>query len=242
MQLSDRIRTIRKARGWSQAALAERLKMTSLTSTRWESGERKPDFVALLAFAAVTGASISWLENEEGPMWADGENRQASMDEIFLDRPLIAGAATCGPGGEVQDPGPDSSRYALRHDFATRILQRCGGGKEEDLFFLLCRGESMAPTILDKEIVLLNAALKIRMEPKNNGIYLVRRCPEDSEARVKRCRLDKAKGQLVLASDNRSYPTVTIDLEGAPLHQLILGRVAWVGRYLLETDPPEEDW
>ena len=100
----------------------------------------------------------------------------------------------------------------------------------------------MQPTILDKEIVLLNASMQIRMEPKNNGIYLVRRSPEDNEARVKRVRLDKTKGQLVLASDNRSYPTVMVDLDGAPIHQLILGRVVWVGRYLLDTDPPEEDW
>jgi len=175
-------------------------------------------------------------------MWAEGTERRVAMEEMFLDRPLIAGVATCGSGGEIQDPGPEASRYALRHDFASRILQRCGGGKDHDLFFLLCRGESMQPTIQDKEIVLLNAALKIRMEPKNNGIYLVRRSPEDSEARVKRVRLDNAKGQLVLASDNRAYPTVMIDLDGAALHQLILGRVAWVGRYLLETDPPEEDW
>ena len=236
MQLPDRIRAIRKALGLSQAALAERLKMTTLTATRWESGERKPDYVALVAFASVTGASIQWLETGEGSMWANGETRQIPMEEMFLDRPLIAGAATCGAGGEVQDPGPDASRYALRHDFAARILQRCGGGKEEDLFFLLCRGESMSPTILDKEIVLLNAAMGIRMEPKNNGIYLVRRSPEDNEARVKRVRLDKAKGNLVLASDNRAYPTVMVDLEGAPLHQLILGRVVWVGRYLLSRD------
>ncbi len=242
MDLAARIKALRKELDWTQAALAERLRMVPLTVTRWESGDRVPDGIALIALASVTGASLQWLESGEGPMWADGEGRTVPMEELFLDRPLIVGAATCGSGGEVQDPGPEANRYALRHDFAARILSRCGGGKEEDLFFLLCRGESMRPTIQDKEIVLLNAALKIRMEPKNNGIYLVRRSPEDNEARVKRVRLDQAKGQLVLASDNRAYPTVTVDLDGAPLHQLILGRVVWVGRYLLDTDPPEEDW
>ncbi len=242
MELPDRIKAIRKALKLTQIALAERLKVINLTVTRWESGERTPDAMALIAIASVTGASIRWLETGEGSMWPEGAERRVAMEEMFLDRPLIVGAATCGSGGEVQDPGPEASRYALRHDFASRILQRCGGGKEEDLFFLLCRGESMQPTILDKEIVLINAATQIRMEPKNNGIYLVRRSPEDSEARVKRVRLDKTKGQLVLASDNRSYPTVMVDLDGAAIHQLILGRVVWVGRYLLDTDPPEEDW
>ena len=100
----------------------------------------------------------------------------------------------------------------------------------------------MRPTNQDKEIVLLNAAMSIRMNPKNNGIYLVRRNPEDPEVRVKRLRIDMTLGHLVLASDNRSFPPITIPLEGVPLQQLILGRVVWVGRYLLDTDPPEEDW
>lgn len=242
MPIPSRIKKLRKALGLTQGALAERLKVVSLTVARWESGERSPDYVALVALATVTGASLQWLEMGEGEMWAGRDEASQPMEELFLDRPLIVGAATCGAGGEVQDPGSDASRYALRRDFASRILQRCGAGKEQDLFFLLCRGESMRPTILDKEIVLLNAAMNVRMEPKNNGIYLVRRSPDDNEARVKRVRLDKAKGQLVLASDNRAYPTVMVDLDGAPLHQLILGRVVWVGRYLLDTDPPEEDW
>ena len=100
----------------------------------------------------------------------------------------------------------------------------------------------MRPTIQDKEIVLVNTALGIRMEPRNNGIYLVRRSPDDDEARVKRIRLDRDRRQLVLASDNRAFPQAQIDLDHVPLHQLVLGRVVWVGRYLLDTDPPAEDW
>ena len=100
----------------------------------------------------------------------------------------------------------------------------------------------MVPTIQDKEIVLVNTAMGIRTEPRNNGIYLVRRAQEDSDARVKRIRLDRERRQLVLGSDNRSFQPAFIDLDGVPLHQLILGRVCWVGRYLLDTDPPAEDW
>lgn len=100
----------------------------------------------------------------------------------------------------------------------------------------------MRPTIQDKEIVLVNTAMEIRMKPRNNGIYLVRRSPEGDDARVKRIRLDTDRRQLVMASDNRVFPPATIDLDDIPLQQLILGRVVWVGRYLLDTDPPAEDW
>jgi phage repressor protein C with HTH and peptisase S24 domain len=152
------------------------------------------------------------------------------------------GTATCGPGGEIQDPGPAASRYALRRDFASRILNKCGGGTENDLFFLLCEGESMQPTILHKEIVLINTAMGGRLKPRNNAIYLVRRSPNSNDARVKRVRLDQDRHQLVLASDNRAFAPAILDLDGVPLHQVILGRVCWVGRYLLDTDPPEGDW
>lgn len=100
----------------------------------------------------------------------------------------------------------------------------------------------MRPTILDKEIVLINTALPIRMEPKNNGIYLVRRNPHDDEARVKRVSVDRETAEMVLSSDNRSFRQVAVSLDSVPLQQLILGRVVWVGRYLLDTDPPPEDW
>ena len=186
-----------------------------------------------------------WLFHGEGPMWSADIVREPlplSFSDTFLDRPLIVGAATCGPGGEVQDPGPAASRYALRRDFASRILNKCGGGAEKDLFFLLCEGESMQPTILHKEIVLINTAMEGRLKPRNNAIYLVRRSPNSNDARVKRVRLDPDRHQLVLSSDNRAFAPAILDLEGVPLHQVILGRVCWVGRYLLDTDPPEGDW
>ena len=176
-------------------------------------------------------------------MWVDPPSaRPSTLGDDFIDRPLIVGAASCGPGGEIHDPGPAATRYALRKDFAERIFTRCGGGTERDLFFLLCRGESMIPTIRDKEIVLLHAGLPQRLAPRNNGIYLVKREPHDTEARVKRLRIDKAKGELILGSDNRTFQSISVPLDSIPLHQLVLGRVVWVGRYLLDTDPPEEDW
>lgn len=155
---------------------------------------------------------------------------------------MIEGASSCGSGGEIHDPGPTALRYAIRRDFAVNILGESGGGREEDLFFLRCKGDSMRPTILPDEIVLLNTAESARMNPQNHGIYLVRQDPQDPETRVKRTVLDPAKGQLLLSSDNRAYGPLGIDLEGLQLHQLILGRVCWLGRHLMNTDPLDSDW
>ena len=224
-----------------QEEFGSALGVSKAAISRWETGSAEITQLAALAIEHVYKVNRTWLLTGYGPIWLEGEPSQPG-DYPFLDRPLIVGAASCGPGGEIQDPGPGASRYALRRDFASRILNRCGGGTEKDLFFLLCRGESMRPTILDKEIVLVNTALQIRMQPRNNGIYLVRRSPEGDDARVKRIRLDFDRQQLVMASDNQVFPPAMVDLDGIPLQQLILGRVVWVGRYLLDTDPPAEDW
>ena len=100
----------------------------------------------------------------------------------------------------------------------------------------------MCPTIRDKEIVLLHAGLPQRMNPRNSGIYLVKREPHDAEVRVKRLRIDTAKGELILGSDNHAFQPITVPLDSVQLPQLVLGRVVWVGRYLLDIDPPEEAW
>lgn len=241
MPAVERLRLIRQALKLQQEEFGTGLGVSKAAISRWETGSAEITRLAALAIEHVYGVNIRWLTEGEGPMWVT-EMPQSDQGGEFLDRPLIVGAASCGPGGEIRDPGPSASRYALRRDFAGRILHRCGGGTEHDLFFLLCRGESMRPTIQDKEIVLVNTAMQIRMQPRNNGIYLVRRSPEAEDTRVKRIRLDADRHQLVLASDNRVFPPATVDLDGIPLQQLILGRVVWVGRYLLETDPPAEDW
>jgi len=237
----ERISIARICLNLSMEKFAKAIGKSGPTISQIEAGKTKVSQDTAMAVQLAWGASWHWILTGEEPMWVSRNAEHPSNPE-FLDRPLIVGAASCGPGGEIQDPGPGASRYALRWDFAERILKRCGGGTEHDLFFLLCRGESMRPTIQDKEIVLVNTAMQIRMQPRNNGIYLVRRSPEAEDTRVKRIRLDADRHQLVLASDNRVFPQATVDLDGIPLQQLILGRVVWVGRYLLETDPPEEDW
>lgn len=245
-----RFQSVRKSLNMTQKAMADSLGLSHTAIGRYENGETEVSMVLALALEHVHMVNHRWLMGGEGPVWMSPKQAKAYasashplLEDYLLDRPLIQGAASCGPGGEIDDPGPGAVRYALRRDFAKHILHQCGGGVDLDLFFLRCEGFSMQPTIINKEIVLINTHLDGRLEPRNNAIYLVRRNTEDNEARVKRVRLDREKQQLVLVSDNRQYAPVYVDLvDDQPLHQFILGRVVWVGRYLLDTDPPASDW
>lgn len=245
-----RFRSIRKSLDMTQKAMADSLGLAHTAIGRYESGETEVSMVLALAMEHVHMVNHRWLLGGEGPVWLSPEQAKAYasanhplLEDYLLDRPLIQGAAGCGSGGEIGDPGPGAKRYAIRRDQARQVLHQSGGGKETDLFFLSCQGMSMQPTIFDQEVVLINTYIDGRLWPRNNGIYLVRRTPNDAEARVKRLQLDLNRHQLVLASDNRQFAQVVVDLDDTPLHQLILGHVArLVDRDLLATAPPDTDW
>lgn len=240
MTPASRFVEMKKALKLQAQQIAGDLGLSKTAVSDWENEKVPIRKANCLALQALYGISWLWLLEGEGPMWAV-EGRSSSVDQL-LDRPMIQGAASCGPGGEIQDPGPHALRYAIRKDFAAKILKECGSGTERDLFFLRCEGDSMRPTILPGEIVLLNTDESVRLQPRNNAIYLVRRASGDSETRVKRVRLDRQAGELILASDNRAYTPIRVPLEGVKLQEIVLGRVCWVGRYLLHTDPLGTDW
>lgn len=241
---ASRLKLARHTLNLRQEEMGEPIGVSISAISRYEKDLAEVSLTIALALEHVFGLSASWLLEGKGGMWLPevGNRPGKGAKADFLDRPIIAGSASCGPGGEIHDPGPAAERFALRRAFANQMLQRSGGGLEQDLFFLRCSGDSMRPTIQDGEITLLNASMAVRTEPRPNGIYLVRRQVGDSETRVKRLRLDAIKRELVLSSDNRAYAPITVDLDGTPIHQLILGRVCWVARDLLEADPPVEDW
>ncbi len=235
----------RKALSKSQEEFGTPLGYGKAPVSTWETGRVEITILMAQAIEFVWGIRLRWLLYGEGEPWADKATQlelQSLPTGEVLVRPEIDGTATCGPGGEIHRPGPFAPTHHLDRTLAEKLLKDSGGGREEDLFFLRCEGVSMEPTIRDKEIVLVNTALEGRLHPRNNAIYLVRRSPSGNDARVKRVRLDQERRQLVLSSDNRAYTPAMIDLDGIPLHQVVLGRVVWVGRDLIDGDPPAEDW
>lgn len=244
MQPGERLRKVIEQLGWTQTELAEPLDVSNVTVSRWVTKARAMDQVTALAIQALTGANSRWLMHGEEPMWLNGDPGSLSKPHpgLVIERPRIQGFVTCGPGGEIQDPGPSAEAHPIRTTVAQRLLQGCGGGDVSDLFWLKVAGDSMAPTLQDGELVLIHAGLHVRSTLRNHGVYLVRRAPTDADARVKRLRLDLPPGQLTLVSDNRAFAPVTVDPDGIPLQQLVLGRVVLLQRQLLDLDPAPADW
>jgi len=71
MTMGEKILNMRKARGWSQEELAEKIGVTRQAVSRWESGSAKPDADKIIAVCDLFGVSADYLLREsyagEGP-------------------------------------------------------------------------------------------------------------------------------------------------------------------------------
>lgn len=82
MTMGEKILNMRKARGWSQEELADRVGVTRQAVSRWESGSAKPDAEKIVAICDLFGVSAdyllrdrysgegSWVETEKQPVYA----------------------------------------------------------------------------------------------------------------------------------------------------------------------------
>lgn len=79
MILADKISELRRARGWSQEELAERINVTRQSVSKWESGQSTPDLDKILQLSEIFGVSCDYLLKETGTTLSaagdDDENR-----------------------------------------------------------------------------------------------------------------------------------------------------------------------
>lgn len=65
MNTGERIRKMRKAKGWTQAKLAEESNVAAISIHQYESGKRQPRTEQLTAIAKALGVSLESLITEE---------------------------------------------------------------------------------------------------------------------------------------------------------------------------------
>lgn len=65
MTMGEKILNMRKARGWSQEDLADRIGVTRQAVSRWESNNAKPDADKIIAVCEIFGVSADYLLREQ---------------------------------------------------------------------------------------------------------------------------------------------------------------------------------
>ena len=65
MTMGEKILNMRKARGWTQEELADRVGVTRQAVSRWESGAAKPDADKIVAICDLFGVSADYLLRDQ---------------------------------------------------------------------------------------------------------------------------------------------------------------------------------
>ena len=229
---NDRSRVI----GWSPEAAA-RLKAAvkrygSQGKAAENAGISRPSLVEILAGRAtptngtfanlcrVLGVGASEIAGgytaTEGPLYARVPGPGEPGDMAFV--PLHDVVVSAGHGASAVEAGESAESLG----FPTGWLRRQFGDPAK-LRIVHVRGDSMAPTLGDGDLVMINID---RRDPVD-GIFVLRL---DDQLMVKRVLFPSARRVLV-TSDNRDYDRFDrlVDLEREDgLH--LIGRVVWAGR------------
>lgn len=92
MELNKNISNLRKAKGFSQESLAEKIKVSRQTISNWELGETSPNPEQLLLLSKILEISVDELLGNEMKFKGNNENSNAIHFSISLGSILICGS------------------------------------------------------------------------------------------------------------------------------------------------------
>ena len=225
-ELGKRLRAVRAHFGDpDRDAFAKDVGLSPKTLANYERGDTQPDAGAIAAYRASFSIDTNWLLTGDGEMFPSkgaGERGRAT-EATELDQPDFIRlpvynevAASAGPGAVAVSEHPDSVVA-----FARRFL-RDQGAVPERCSIIRARGDSMAPTIPDASILIVDHS----QAEVANGCIMVISVGDDLLVKRVRRRLD---GLIDLVSDNPSYPPETIGRD--TVQQLrVVGRVVYFCR------------
>lgn len=87
--MNDRLKSIRKAKGMSQAEFGKQLGVMDSTVSRWESGDREIPDSAILSICREFGVNEVWLRTGYGEMFRP-RSAEAELAELIRSRLLDA--------------------------------------------------------------------------------------------------------------------------------------------------------
>ena len=194
--IGDNIRRLRLERRYSQEQLARKLNVTQGSVSQWEKGRTTPDTPILFQLAKLFDVSLDALMDETPRRDVDG------LIAIRRQSVPILGTIACG---ERIEPDTNPEGFAdlpegVRADFALR-----------------CEGDSMTPTFLDGDLVLIRHQPEV--EPGQIAAVDI-----DGETTLKHVYF--REDGLTLTADNPKYPPVFVPADQVgeiTIHGLAVG-------------------
>lgn len=118
MTFADKLTMLRRSRGYSQEALAERLEVSRQAVSKWETGQSEPEIASLLAVSRLFQVTVDYLIRSDSDCMARSAAVLAAAPEA--DRLLLRFIARAsretyaGYGQEAEASRPASHDYHYR--------------------------------------------------------------------------------------------------------------------------------
>jgi hypothetical protein len=199
--------------------------------------ERREDYSSLSRLIGRNAAYIQQFIKRGVPRKLDEQDRRTLARYFGVPDEALGGSLGTGASGAGQlitvprldvgasaGPGalPGSEAAVAVMAFEQKWLRQLCAGNPADLSLIRVQGDSMSPTLVDGDEIMINRGDSI--ERLRDGIYVLRR---DDVLMVKRLALSPAARRVTIQSDNQAYP----DWPNCHLASLdIIGRVIWTGR------------
>jgi phage repressor protein C with HTH and peptisase S24 domain len=210
------IKKARKSIGLSQAQLASLMvkagrKVTPQQISSWERGRFSPSHKNLMSICELLSLNLDSLSGKISPV----AHSEFDLPDEFSLVEKKAGAISAGSGLRPNDEV--DFRLAFRNDW----LDKFGGANQ--LFAMRVEGDSMEPTLMENDMVLINKnAITIGA---GGGIFGIN---WKKMVLVKRLQLNPQTNQIAIKSDNSKYDSVSVALDEIQIE----GKVIWYGREL----------
>jgi len=232
MTYGKRLRKALAGAGYSQSGLARAIGVKP-QAIQHLCGETSQWSKHTNQIARVLGVSPQWLADGTGPerpasplgdtdvkggdtaqpilAW-DSPDDLPENDYVLVQRVRVKPAAGEGTVVFEEEQGPPLA-------FSTRWIKRLGL-KRKDLYVVEAQGDSMEPTIVDGDVIMMDAGSTRVID---GSIYVLRYA---DELKVKRL-YQRYDGSLIIRSDNANkYPEETVPPSTG--NQVdVLGRVVW---------------
>lgn len=228
MNSNKYMRNLRKSKNLTQQQVADRLGISRNAVSLWEKvGGTGPDKARLRDIASLYGVNPEDLLGEHdgslGMVRNDVKESSANYAVGTISIPVMDVSGSMGVGRPMPECDTVIGSIQLSESWVRRNLSI---SSPENLSVISAYGDSMAPTFLDGDILLVDRGVSdIRLD----AVYVME---IDGELFIKRIQRDFG-GAITIISDNQHYRPQTLS-NGDRKTLRVLGRVlwAWNGRRL----------
>lgn len=216
--VAGRLKDARERAGYKKASdFAKAMKINPVTYRAYEAGQNRFDKL-LHQFAGRLGVSARWLAegvDETAPDGPQDALATAAKEMGLALVPQLELGYSMG-GGSVFTDYRHTGFMPFHRDWLKGLMRGAFG----DLFVARGEGDSMTPTMLDGDVVLIDTAQK--QITQQDRIWALSYGELGMIKRVRRL----PNGTYHILSDNPSVPP--IDAADDEMH--VVGRVVWIGR------------